>query len=167
MARKVRVGLKDAAKAKVERKAKVEDVEALTRRSTTRTRTRTRTVPGEIPTLHQGGSIPSRLVGSKTQDLRPIPRRKLNKNKELSVPTKMGTRLTPVNFPDSCGWRENGARRGLTLRVPLSSDRDALRDVQTWCSWYLSILGDENTWRYWILVLQYQLWPRKLYLVGT
>ena len=75
--------------AKAKRKAKVEDAEALT----TRIRTRTRTSPGEAPFLRQGGPVLSPLEGSKTRGLRPVPKRKRNKNKELSVATKMGTSL--------------------------------------------------------------------------
>ena len=113
MAKKARGCHKAEAKAKVQRKAKMEDAEALTGRTRTRTRTGTRTGPGETPALHQGGTL-SPLVGSKTRGLRFIDRRKLNENKELSVPTKMGTSLTPVKVPTSCGWREHCARRGLT-----------------------------------------------------
>ena len=90
---------------------------------------------------------------------RHVPRRKLNKNKGLSVPTKMATSLTPANVPASCGWQENCARRGLTLRVRLSSDRDAMGDLQTWCSGYVSVSGAENTLGYWIQGLLDQLWP--------
>ena len=113
MARRVSGSPKDEAKAKAKCKAKVEDAEALTRRTRTRTRTRTRPGPGETPTLHQGGPTLSPLEGSRTRGLRPVPRRKRNKNKELSAATKMGTSVTPVNVPASCGWRENSARRGL------------------------------------------------------
>ena len=67
-------------------KAKV-DEEALT---ASRTRTRTRTSPEATPILRQGGTL-SPLVSNQTQDLRPVPRRKPNNNKGLSVPTKMGT----------------------------------------------------------------------------
>ena len=99
MARKARVSLKDEARAKVKRKAKVEDAEAPTRRTRTGTRTRTSTGLGETLTLHQGGPILSPLVGSKKRGLRPVPRPKHNRNKELGVPTKMGTSLTPANVP--------------------------------------------------------------------
>ena len=162
MARKARVSLKDEANAKVMCKAKVEDAKALARRTRTRIRTRTRTGPGETATLRQEGPILSPLVGSKTRRLRPVPRGNLNKNKKLSVPTKMGTSLTPANVPASYGWRKNRARSGLTLPVPPSSKRDALGDLQIWCSGYVSVLGNENTWGYWILGLLCQLWPRKL-----
>ena len=101
------------AKAKVKHKAKVEDAEAQTGRTRTRTRTRTGTGPGETPPLRQGGPILSPLVSSKRRGLRPVPRRKPNKNKGLSLPTKMETSLTPTNVPASCGWRENCRRRGL------------------------------------------------------
>ena len=167
MAKNARVTLKDEGKAKVKRKATVEDVEALTRRTRTRIRTTSRTGPGETPTLHQGGPILSPLVGSETRRLRPVPRPNPDKNKELSLPTKMGTSVTPANVPASCGWRKNCARRGLMLPVPPSADRNALGDLQTWCSEYVSVLGDTNTWGYWILGLLYQFWPRKLYLLGT
>ena len=112
-ARKARGNLKDEAKAKVKHKAKVEDAEALRRRTMTRTMTRTRTGPGQTSTLRQRGPILSLLVGSKTRGLRPVRRRKPNTNKGLSVPTKMGTNLTPANVPASCAWRENCRRRGL------------------------------------------------------
>ena len=101
MARKARVSLKGEAKVKIKRKAKVEDAEAPRRRTRTRTRTRTSTGAGETPTLRQGGPILSPVVGSKTQDLRLVPRRRLNKNRGLSVPTKVGTILTPANDPAS------------------------------------------------------------------
>ena len=69
---------------------------------------------GGTPTLRQGGPILSTLVGSKTRGLRPVLRRKLKKNKGLSVRRKMGTSLTPANVPASCGWPEKCARRSLT-----------------------------------------------------
>ena len=89
-------------------KAKV-DKEALT---ASRTRTETRTSPEGTPILRQGATL-SPLVGNQTLDLRPVPRRKPNKNKGLSVPTKMGTSQTPANAPVSCAWRGNCRRRGL------------------------------------------------------
>ena len=98
---------KAMAKVKVAR-AKV-DEEALT---ASRTRTRTRTSLKGTPILHQGGTL-SPLVGNQTQDLRPVPRSKPNKNKGLSVPTIMGISLTPANVPVSCAWHENCRRRGL------------------------------------------------------
>ena len=52
-------------------------------------------------------------------------------------------------------------------RVLRSSDRDVLGDLQTWSSWYVSVLEDENTWGNWIRGPLYQLWPRKLCLMGT
>ena len=51
--------------------------------------------------LQQGGTL-SPLVGSRTRGLRPFPRHKPNKNKGLSVPTKMGTSQTPANASVSC-----------------------------------------------------------------
>ena len=95
------------AKAKVA-KAKV-DEEALT---ASRTRTRTQTSPEGSPILRQGGTL-SPLVGNETRDLRPVPRRKPNKNKGLSMPTKMGTSLTPASAPVSCAWCGKFRRRGL------------------------------------------------------
>ena len=95
------------AKAKV---AKVKgDEEALT---ASQTRTRTRTRPEGTAILRQGGTL-SPLVGNQTRDLRPVPRRKPNKNKGLGVPTKMGTSLTPVNAPASCACHGSFRRRGL------------------------------------------------------
>ena len=82
------------------------------------------------------------------------------------MPTKMETSLKPANVSASCRLGDNCAKSGLTCPVPLSSDRDALGDLQTWCSGYVSVLGEEITWGYWILGLLYQLWPRKLYIVG-
>ena len=76
-----------------------------------RTRTGTRTSPETTPILHQGEPL-SPLVGNQTRDLRHVPRRKPNKNKGLSVPTKMGTSQTPANVPVSCAWRANCRRRG-------------------------------------------------------
>ena len=58
-------------------------------------------------------------------------------------------------------------KKAWTLPAPPSSDKEALGDLQAWCSGYVSVFGDGNTWGYWILELLYQLWPRKLYLVGT
>ena len=101
---------------RVRRKAKVEETEAPTRGTRTRTRTRTRTGPGETPTLHQTGLILSPLVGSKTGGLGPVPRRKLNKNKGLKVPTKMATILTPAKFPihaDDAKTAQEGVWRDL------------------------------------------------------
>ena len=103
----------------------------------------------------------------QTRDLRPVLRRKPNKNNGLSVPTKMGTSQTPANAPVSCAWRGNCRRRGSKSPAPRSSDRDAPGDLQIWCSGYLSLLGDMNTWGYRILGPLYLLWPRKLYLRGT
>ena len=94
--------------AKAQRRAKV-DEEAMT---ASRTRTRTRTSTEGSPILHQGGTL-SPLVGSQIRGLRPVPRRKPNKNKRLSVPTKMGTSQTPANGPGSCTWRGKCRRRGL------------------------------------------------------
>ena len=122
--------------------------------------------PEGTPSLHQGGTL-STVVGSGTQGLRPVPRHKPNKNKGLSVPTKMGTSQTPANVPASCSWRGNCRRRGLKLPAPPSSDRDAPGDLQIWCSGNVSVLGDENTWGYWILESLYLLWPSKFYLVGN
>ena len=95
------------AKAKVAR-AKV-DEEALT---ASLTRTRMRTGPEGTPILYQGGTL-CPLVGNQTRDLQPVPRHKHNRNKGLSVPTKMGTPQTPANVPVSCAWRGNYRRRGL------------------------------------------------------
>ena len=89
-------------------KAKV-DEEALT---ASRTSTRTQTRPEGTPILRHRGTL-SPLVGNQTRALRPVPRRKPNKNKGLSVPTKMGTSLTPANALVSCTWRGNFRRRGL------------------------------------------------------
>ena len=95
------------AKAKIA-KAKV-DEEALT---ASRTRTGTRTSPEGTPILRQKGTL-SPLVGNQTRALQPVPRCKRNKNKGLSMPTKMGTSLTPANAPVSCARRGNFRRRGL------------------------------------------------------
>ena len=91
----------EMAKAKVA-KAKV-DKGALT---ASRTTTRTQTSPEGTPILRQKGTLSS-LVGNPTRDLRPVLRRKHNKNKGLSVPAKMGTSQTPANAPVSCPWRGN------------------------------------------------------------
>ena len=95
------------AKAKVA-KAKV-DEEAAT---ASQRRTRMRTRPEGTPVLRHGGTL-SPLVGSPTRDLRPVPRRKPNKNKGPSVLTKMGTSLMPASAPVSYAWRGNSKRRGL------------------------------------------------------
>ena len=94
--------------AKAQNSAKM-DKEAL---SASLTGTRTQTSPEGSPILHQGGTL-SPLVGSQIRGLRPVPRRKPNKNKKLSVPTKMGTGLTPANIPASCVWYESCRGRGL------------------------------------------------------
>ena len=94
------------AKAKVA-KAKVDD-EAVT---ASLTRTRTQTLPEGTGILRQGGTL-SPVVGNLTQDLRPVPRRKANKNKGPSVLTKMGTSQKPASAPASCAWRVNSRRRG-------------------------------------------------------
>ena len=75
--------------------------------------------------------------------------------------TKMGTSVTPVNAPASCGWRERFAGRGLMSAAPRSCERDALGDLHTWCFEYVSVMGDENTLGYWLLGPLYQLWRRK------
>ena len=102
-----KAGPRAMAKAKVP-EAKV-DEEALT---ASRTRTRTRTRPEGTPILRQGGTL-SPLVGNQTRALRPVPRRKPNKNRGISVPTKMGTSPMPASAPVSCAWRRNFRRRGL------------------------------------------------------
>ena len=86
-----RVSPRAMAKAKVA-KVKV-DEEALT---ASRTWKRTRTSSEGTPLLRQGGTL-NPLVGNQTRDLRPLPSRKPNKNKGLSLPTKMGTSLKPAN----------------------------------------------------------------------
>ena len=95
------------AKAKVA-KAKVEK-EAQT---ASRTRTRTSTSPEGTPILRQGGTL-SPLVGNQPRALRPVPRRKPNKNKGLNLPTKMGISLMPASAHVSCAWHGNLRRRGL------------------------------------------------------
>ena len=92
--------------AKAKRRAKL-DEEALI---ASLTGTRTLTSPEGTPILHQGGTL-SPLVGSGIRGLRPVPRRKPNKNKGLSVQTKMGTSRTPANVPASGVWRRNCRRR--------------------------------------------------------
>ena len=94
------------AKAKVA-KAKVDEETATA--SLTRTRTQTRQEGTRM--LRQGGIL-SDLVGNPTWDLRPVPRRKANKNKGPSVLTKMGTSLMPASAPASCAWRVNSRKRG-------------------------------------------------------
>ena len=88
-------------------KVKVDD-EAATA-SLTRTRTRIRTEG--TPILRQGGTL-SPLLGNPTRHLRPVPRRKANKNKGTSVLTKKGTSPMPASAPASCAWRVNSRRRG-------------------------------------------------------
>ena len=83
--------------------------EALT---ASRTRTRLLTSPEGTAILHQRGTL-SPLVGNPPRDLQPVPRAKPNKNKKISVPTKMGTSQTLANVPVSCTWRGNCRRRGL------------------------------------------------------
>ena len=119
---------KDEAKARSN--ARVEDAEARTRSF----RTGMSTGPAGTPTLRQGGPILISLEGSKTRGQRPVLKGKRNKDKELSVATKMGTSLTLVNVPASCGWRQSFARRGSTLPITRNSDLDALGDLQIWCS---------------------------------
>ena len=116
------------AKAKVAR-AKM-DEEALTV-SGTRTRTRSRSEGTSI--LRQGGTL-SPLVGIQPRALQPVPRRKPNKNKGLSVPTKIESSVTPANAPFSCAWLCDFRGRGLKLPAPRGSDRDAPGDLQIWCS---------------------------------
>ena len=50
----------------------------------------------------------------------------------------------------------------MKLPAPRSSDRDTPGDLQIWCSGYVSVLGDVNTWGYWILEPLYLLWPIKI-----
>ena len=97
---------------KAKRGVKV-DEEALTARS----RTGKCTSAEGTPILHQGGTL-SPLVGSHTPHLRLVPRRKPNKKKGLSVPTKMGTSQTPANVPVSCAWGGNCRRRRLEVTCP-------------------------------------------------
>ena len=59
--------------------------------------------------------------------------------------TKLGLSLPPVHVPASCGWRASFVGRGWILLFRLSSDRDTLGDLQTRCSGYVSVLGEENT----------------------
>ena len=44
--------------------------------------------------------------------------KKLNKNKGLHVPTKMGTSQTPANVAVSCAWRGNCRRKGFEVTCP-------------------------------------------------
>ena len=39
-------------------------------------------------------------------------------------------------------------KKGFQVTCPRSSDRDAPGGLQTWCSGYVSVLGDVNTWGY-------------------
>ena len=98
------------AKAKVAQ-AKVGE-EALT---ASRTRTRTQTSPEGSLILCQGGTL-SPLVGNQTRDLQPVPRRKRNRNKGLSVPTKIGT---SQNARKRSGFHAHGAE---TAEEGLSGD---------------------------------------------
>ena len=95
------------AKAKV---AKVKVDEEAATASLTRTTTQTR--PEETRILRQVGTL-SPLVGNPKRDLRPVPRRKANKNKPPSVLTKMGTSPMPASAPASCARRIYSGRRGL------------------------------------------------------
>ena len=97
---------KAMAKAKVAR-AKVDEEVA----TASLTRTRTRARPEGTQILPQGGTL-THLVSNPTQDLRPVPRRKANKNKGPSVLTKMGTSPMSASAPASCAWRVNSERRG-------------------------------------------------------
>ena len=70
------------------------------------TRKKTRSSPEGTRILRQGGTL-SPLVGNPTRDLRPVSRRKANKNKGPSVLTKMGTSPMPARAPASCAWCVN------------------------------------------------------------
>ena len=88
-------------------KAKVDEEAATASLKKTRTRTR----PEGTQILRQGGAL-SHLVGNPTRDLRPVPRRKANKNKGQIVLTKMRTSPMPASAPASCASRANSRRRG-------------------------------------------------------
>ena len=108
MARRARGNLKDEAKAKARNKAKLEKAAALT----VRTRLRTMAGPGNV-TPTPGGINPEPSGGQQKTALRPVPRRKRKRNKELSLATKVGMSVPPINVPASCRWGTNCARRGL------------------------------------------------------
>ena len=104
------------------------DEEALTTRQT---RTETRTSPEGTPILHQGGTL-SPLVGNETRNLRPVPRRKPNNNKGLSMPTRMKTSQTPANVPVSCACEAGSDPRGhlrVTWGVYLCAGKPPLADI--------------------------------------
>ena len=67
---------------------------------------------GETRILRHEGTL-SPLVANPTRDLRPVPRRKANKNKGPSVLTKMRTSPMPASAPASCAWRVNSSTRAL------------------------------------------------------
>ena len=67
---------------------------------------------GGNPNITPGENFDS-LVGNQTRDLRPVPRRKPNKNMGPSVLTRRGTSLRPASAPVSCAWRGDSRRRGL------------------------------------------------------
>ena len=100
------------AKAKVAR-ASV-DEEALT---ASQTGTRTRTSPKGTPILHQGGTL-SPLVGNQTRDLRPVHRCKQNRNKGLSVPTKMRTSQTPPKRSGFMRMARKLQKKGFEVTCP-------------------------------------------------
>ena len=89
------------AKAKVDEKAATASLR----------RTETRTRPEGTPILRLERPL-SPLVGNPTRDLRPVPRRKANKNKGRSELTKMGTSQMPASASASCAWHVNSRRRG-------------------------------------------------------
>ena len=114
MARRASGSLKDAAMAKAKSKAKVEDLQAWTRR----TRTSARTGQGETPTLHQGGGQPLTLW--RAADLGPTTQSGTQAQQEQGG--KRGNEdpdeTTLRNVSASCGWRKDCGKGGLNVICP-------------------------------------------------
>ena len=150
-----RAGAKDkVAKAKVDEEAATASL----------TKTRTRNRPEGTQILRQGGTL-SHLVGNPTRDLRPVPRRKANKNKGPSVLPKMGPSPMPASAPASCSWCVKSRRRGsktLPCGVLTGTRRGAYRPgvMGTYPSWGTRIPRGTGYWGHYIYCGQenFTLW---------
>ena len=99
--------------AKAKGRVKV-DEEALTT-SLKRTTTLTSSEGTLIP--HQGRPQ-SHLVGCRIRGLRPVPRRKPNENKRLSVPAKMKTYLTTRKLSSFMTMAQKLQKKGFQVTCP-------------------------------------------------
>ena len=101
------------------------------------------------------------FLAQRVQDLRRRAKLKLSKNKGRNVLLRTEVKLHLPRSKSGCGWFLNSAKyRVLTLPCRLSSGKGAMEEIQTRWFGYVSALGDEGTWRYWIPEPLYVLWQK-------